>query len=92
MKTQITRIKVTINGGATNRWHQYGLTANPFPQIGRAEASVANRMLRELDSDPITSTDQIRTILAGCDQGFIDLCCSQYKAGELVSFNVEWPE
>lgn len=87
----IMRVEVTINGGPDNPWHVYGLTANPFPKIGRAEFGTANRMLRELDSDPITSQDQIRIILKGCDQEFIDRCVERYRPGERVSFIISWP-
>lgn len=85
------RINVTINGGPINVWHRYGLKCNPFPQLARYEYSVANRMLQELDSDPIESTDRIRTILSGCAPEFIEICCAEFKAGQRVSFHVAWP-
>jgi len=86
------RITVTLNGSNDNPWHGIGLNANPFPQIARAEFAGANRMLRELDSEPLKSADDIRRILNGCDQAFIDLCVQQFKPGERIAFQVEWPE
>lgn len=87
-----TQIRVTINGSNENPWHVYGLRCNPFPQLARAEFSHANRLLRLLDSDPITSADQIRAILRGCSDEFVDLCCSQFTPGQRVSFLVHWPD
>jgi hypothetical protein len=88
----VVRITVTINGGPINIWNQHQLQANPFPQIPRAEYGTANRMLRELDSDPITDVSEIRNILDGCDKEFIDLCCRLFIYGERIRFDVEWPE
>jgi hypothetical protein len=87
----VMQIRVTLNGSPTNPWHQYGLKANPFPQIPKAEFRTANEMLQRLDSDPLTSTDDIRRILDGCDSEFVDLCCRVFKPGERISFDVTWP-
>lgn len=84
-------ITVILNGGPVNVWHIYGLKCNPFPQFARAEMAHANRMLQQLDSDPLTSTDDIRRILAGCDQDFIDGCCARFEFGRRVHFQVSWP-
>ena len=86
------KIVVTLNGGPKNVWHTYGLRCNPFPQIGKFEFATANRMLRELDSDPLTGPEDIRRILKGCDHDFIELCCSQFKAGERIQFTISWPD
>lgn len=86
------KIRVTINGGPVNVHHQFGLICNPFPQIPKYEYSAANRMLQALDSDPLESTDQIRTILSGCDLEFIELCCKHFELGNRTSFVVEFPE
>lgn len=85
-------VKVTLNGGPTNVWLRWQLTANPFPAIPKAEFAVANRMLRELDSDPLTSVDDIRRILSGCSEEFIELCCREFVAGKRISFGVSWPD
>lgn len=90
-KATIT-VRVTINGGPENVHRQYGLTCNPFPAIPRFEYVAANRMLRELDSDPLASVDDVRRILAGCDDAFVDLCCQKFVAGQRVSFTIEFPE
>jgi len=85
------RVTVTLNGSPTNGWHRYGLRCNPFPQIPDARFNTANRMLQELDSNPLESTAQIRTILSGCDPEFIELCCARFVSGQRVQFDVEWP-
>jgi hypothetical protein len=85
-------ITVTLNGSDKNPWYMYGLTANPFPQIAKAEYTTADRMLRELDSDPLTSTDDIRRILKGCDEKFIELCCEKFVPGQRIKFQVNWPD
>lgn len=88
------KITVTINGTDTNRWHSYGLTCNPFPQIPIAgpDYNSANSILQKLDSDPIQSENELRAILEGCDKRFIELCCQYYKVGEVTSFGVSWPD
>lgn len=86
------RVKITLNGGPINRYAHMGLTCNPFPAIPQAEFATANRMLRELDSDPLKSMDDIRRILKGCAEEFIDLCCEKFIPGQRVSFTVSFPE
>jgi hypothetical protein len=71
---------------------QFGLKCNPFPAIPKAEFSTANRMLRELDSDPLKSSAEVARILHGCDEEFIKLCCQKFEVGKRVSFVVSWPE
>lgn len=85
------RITVTINGGPENVWHEWGLTCNPFPQLPAYEFVDANRRLRALDSDPLTSVEDIRRILEGCESEFIELCCRSFRPGERVQFDVTWP-
>lgn len=89
MKRTIT---VTLNGGPVNVWHQYGTRCNPFPQMARAEDSHANRLLQELDSEPLQSVQDIRRILHACSTEFVELCCQQFKPGERVQFQVWWNE
>lgn len=86
------KITVVLNGGPDNFYRHYGLTCNPFPAIPDARFETANRMLRELDSDPLAGVEDIRKILAGCDQEFIDLCCARFVPGQRVRFTVEWPD
>ena len=86
------KVRITLNGGPANVWANWGLRCNPFPQIPSAEFATANRMLQALDSDPLQSSDEIRTILAGCDPAFVDLCVDRFKPGERVQFSVTWPD
>jgi hypothetical protein len=85
-------LKITLNGGPVNVWHNMGLTCNPFPHIARAESASANRMLQMLDSDPLQSTDDIRRILHGCTEEFIEVCCHQFVPGQRIAFTIEFPE
>lgn len=81
-------IVVTINGGPVNVFEHYGLPHNPFPAT---PFPGANRILALLDSDPLHSEDEIRTILAGCSQEFVNLCCARFVPGKRISFNIEFP-
>jgi hypothetical protein len=89
---RVVKFRVALNGSATNPYLHLGLTSNPFPAIPDARFAGANEMLRQLDSEPLQSTDDIRRILKGCDQAFIDLCCSKFIPGIRVQFIVEFPE
>ena len=86
------RIKVTLNGGPVNVWHELGLRCNPFPQIAKHEFAAANRMLQELDADPLPDAAAVRRILTGCDPQFVDLCMRKFTPGERVAFVVTWPD
>ncbi len=86
------KLTVTINGTDTNSWHRLGFRQNPFPQIPKAELAPAMHQLALLDGDPIKSTDDIRRILKGWSQEFIDLCCQNFIAGQRVRFTVALPE
>jgi TorA maturation chaperone TorD len=46
--------------------------------------------LARLDGDPIPDTDYIRNHLRGWSPEFIELCCKQFRKGELVAFDVVW--
>jgi hypothetical protein len=85
-------ITVTLNGTSENPYHKLGMRRNPFPQIARAEFNAADRMLAQLDAEPLNGPEDIRRILAGCDADFIELCCKQFKKGERVRFLVYWPK
>jgi hypothetical protein len=88
--TQMT-MTITINGSATNPWEAYGLRANPFPQIGKAELTNADRIIRSLDSDPIRDEADLRERLNGCTPEFIEGCVARYRPGERVRFNITFP-
>jgi hypothetical protein len=86
------KLIVRLNGTSENPWHKMGLTQNPFPQIARAEYDRHCLHLAALDGDPIPNTDYIRSHLKGWPDEFVDLCCSQFKKGEQVEFEVHWKE
>ena len=46
--------------------------------------------MAKLDSEPIKSEAQIREILIGWSQEFIDLCCQRFVIGERVRFEVTY--
>lgn len=83
-------LKVTINGTNANPWNKMGLTRNPFPQIPRAELMPFMDTLAKLDGDPISDTDQIKSILKGWSQEFVELCCQKFELGKRVCFTVEF--
>lgn len=86
-------LKVTLNGTAENPWHRMGLTQNPFPQIGHAEYDAAERRLNKLGGDPIKDVQQIRDTLQGYfTDDFIELCCAQFKPGEMVHFQITFDD
>jgi len=85
-------LRVVINGTGVNPWHALGLTQNPFPQIAKAELMGAMNQLNRLGAEPIKSMDQIREILIGWSAQFVELCCKQYKPGEIVRFTVTLPK
>lgn len=89
MKISVT---VTLNGGPTNPWGVFGLTANPFPQMPRFENASGNAVLQRLDSDPIPDVAALRAILKGCAPDFIALCEQHYVPGQRTRFTVTWSE
>ena len=84
-------IRVTLNGTDTNRWARWGLMANPFPQTGIMEFHNAEMQVASLDGVTIRSAADIRERLDGFAPEFIDLCISQFRRGERVSFLVTFP-
>jgi len=91
MSEEAVTMTVTINGTDVNPWHRLGLRANPFPQTGIAELAAGERILASLDADPIRSTADIQQRLAGCSRELVDLCVSQWRPGERVSFAITFP-
>ena len=84
-------IVVILNGSDRNPWHRFGLKANPFPIVARAEAATLNRVLRSLDAEPIRDEHDLRARLAGCTPEFIEGCVRRFVPGERVSFTITWP-
>jgi hypothetical protein len=83
---------VTINGTDTNPHLRYGLRVNPFPQLGKAEYTAAERQVASLDGDPVLGPEDIRARLAGFSEEFIKLCCDRFQPGKRVRFLVTFPE
>lgn len=84
-------MRVTINGTDANRWHAYGLTCNPFPQLGIAEFAIGEHRLASLDGDPVRSAQDIRDRLAGFAPEFVDGVIERWRPGERVSFVITFP-
>jgi hypothetical protein len=84
------KVNVVLNGTDTNPFHKFGLKRNPFPQIARAEYAAANDLLARLEAEPIKDTSELRSRLDGCSDEFIDLCCAQFKPGEMARFTIEF--
>lgn len=83
---------VVLNGTDTNPYHQWGLKQNPFPQIARYEYASHLLHLAKLGGDPIPDTDYIRKHLEGWLPAFIDLCCKNFRKGEVVKFRYSFDE
>jgi hypothetical protein len=85
------RITVYLNGTDKNPFRVFGLNQNPFPQIAKHEYAGHLLHLQALGGDPIPDTDYIRRYLAGWNSTFVEVLCSQFRKGEMVKFDVEFP-
>jgi hypothetical protein len=85
------RLPVTLNGTRVNPWRALGLRCNPFPAIPRAEAEVANAIVRDLDAEPITDEADLRRRLSGCTPEFVEGCVARFRPGERVRFVITFP-
>lgn len=85
-------IEVVLNGTDTNPFHRLGLSQNPFPQVAKTEYASHLLHLAKLGAEPIVDTNQIRAHLAGWSQEFVDLCCANFRKGEMVRFRVTWKD
>jgi hypothetical protein len=86
-------LTVRLNGTGENPYHQFGLTCNPFPQLGVNQWD--ERPLQKLGGDPIPHDNAeayIRETLKGFSQDFVDLCVSQFRPGKYIEFEVTWME
>lgn len=86
------KMTVRLNGTDENPWLRMGLTQNPIPQLGKYEYDRWCLHLQKLGADPIPDTDYIRNHLRGYTDELVDLCCRQFKKGEMVEFDVYWPK
>lgn len=91
-KQRTITLRVVLNGTNENPWHKFGLKQNPFPQLASAEYAQQALHLQKLGADPIPNVEYIREHLKGWHPDFVDLCCKMYKPGELVRFQVEFPQ
>jgi hypothetical protein len=89
--TDLVTLTVTINGTTANRWHCYGLHHNPFPQTAITELHHGERLLANLDGDPVTGEADIRARLAGFSAELTDLVIAQYRPGHRTSFKITFP-
>ncbi len=86
------KVRVALNGTKENPWHVFGLTQNPFPQLGKAEYDRACLIVQSLGGDPIPNTDYIRERLKGFSEEFVDGCCARFRPGEMVVFEIFWKQ
>jgi len=86
-----TRLTIRINGTDENPFHKLGLEMNPFPQIPKAEFMSAMYQLNKLAAQPIKNKEQIREILQGWSEEFVELCCQKFEPGRVVEFVIEFP-
>jgi len=84
------RLTIRINGTDENPFHKFGLKMNPFPQIPGAEFMPAMYQLNKLAAQPIKNREQIREILQGWSEEFVELCCRKFEPGKMVEFVVEF--
>lgn len=83
-------LKILLNGTDTNPWHKLGLSQNPFPQTAKYELDAACLHIQALGGDPIPDVAYIRNHLRGYSEELVELCCSQFRRGEMVEFTVTW--
>ncbi len=94
-KAAMTKLKVRLNGIGENPFAMYGLTQNPFPQIARAELAGPMRQLNKLGAAPIPhdrAEAHIREVLRGWSEEFVSGCISRFVPGEMVEFDVSFPD
>ena len=83
---------VKLNGTSVNPYHKLGLKRNPFPQQFKAGHVAAVLKIQELAADPIPDIDYIRSVLKGFSEEFVELCCTMFEPGEMVTFKVHWDD
>jgi hypothetical protein len=86
------KLYVELNGTDSNPYHTMGLTQNPFPQTARFGEDSFTLRLQSLGGDPIPNTDYIRRKLRGFSTEFIELCCKNFRKGEIVKFTATYHE
>jgi len=89
-KEKNMKFEVSLNGTDKNPFTQLGLTQNPFPVIAKGGYESSNATLADLGARPIKDSDDIRCRLEGWSNEFIELCISNFVAGEITKFTVEY--
>ena|SRR5436190_3834341 len=82
-------VEIIINGGPDNVWHRWDLRCNPFPYVPKYEFARFNRVLQNLDSDPIPDRAALLKIIEGGDPWFVEACTKAYRPGERTRFKVK---
>ena len=83
-------ITVIINGTQSA---EPPLAVNPAQDktcVSKKGFSNQTGALGELEVGPIADAAQIRSILKGWSTEFKDICCANFKKGEIVKFNIYW--
>lgn len=86
------KVKIVLNGTDENPYLKLGFTQNPFPAIPKDEFAVANRIVADLEANPIKDEIDLRKRLQGCTEEFINGCILRFKKGMKVTFEIEWPD
>lgn len=86
------KLSVALNGTDENPFHRMGLKQNPFPQLGMQEYDSVCLHLQKLGADPIPDIDYIINHLKGWSKEFVELCCQNFKKGEMVEFEVSFQD
>jgi hypothetical protein len=82
------QVTVQLNGTDSNPYHRLHLGFNPFPET---PTEFNDEPIRRLGGDPIPDTDYIRKVLDGFSAEFIELVCSKFEKGKMVTFTVVMP-
>jgi hypothetical protein len=93
-------LTVILNGTNENPYHQFGLTQNPFPQIGDYRYSAACLRMQALEGDPIPYDPEnpmvhrtyIREKLRGFDPAFVESVADKFQPGVTVRLDITFPE
>ena len=84
------RFTVRLNGTGINPYERLGLKRNPFPQIPRAGAAIAqlNDALATLGATPMPTEERLLEVLKelGASEEFVTACRENYRAGERTQF------
>lgn len=89
---KLIRLTVKLNGTKINPFARWGLRCNPFPQIGKYELMPMQRRLNELGGEPIKDEADLRKRLEGFEPSFIEGCVARFKPGEMVQFDITFPD